>query len=326
MAKPIPTVASSATPAQAERVARTKANRRGRSAPSVIPAKLTRTPAFRPARHGLREDATFVGVYALPPHSVVEVRGRELGTVHRDVLVALFRERATTCSTPNPAFRPGEGDWRNGPRITYLEVATTWRRLLQASGRQPHANNLRTVLRVLEELRGVNFRFYNGTWESAQQFLQTGRMPSGSGWSDGLISLIEWEGTGINDRVTVRYGDCIRRFFEQKQLVSLDAEVYQRLRTDYGKALWPFLDGKPSYTYVDEVTVATLFGYEYETMDGPRRRDLRVRIRQAFDDLVRAGGLRAWKSQTLGEGRRKIHRYSYEHARPRQAELDLLAS
>ena len=49
-------------------------------------------------------------------------------------------------------------------------------------------------------------------------------------------------------------------------------------------------------------------------------------MRQAFTDMVAAGGLASWKCEETGPGRSKSYRYSYVHARPRQGELDILAA
>src|SRR4051794_38253157 len=76
------------------RLERTRKNARGRRAAAVMPSRLARTSAFAPRVHSLITDSDFRRIYVVPPHSVVEVSGRELGTRHRDALVALFRLRA----------------------------------------------------------------------------------------------------------------------------------------------------------------------------------------------------------------------------------------
>src|SRR5690242_11014654 len=92
--------------ARLDRFERTRANRRGRSQPSVMPDKLARTSAFSPRRHGLSSDADFHRVYHVEGASVVEVRGRELGSQHRDAFYALFRLRARRAELPNPEYNP----------------------------------------------------------------------------------------------------------------------------------------------------------------------------------------------------------------------------
>ena len=61
-----------------------------------------------------------------------------------------------------------------------------------------------------------------------------------------------------------------------------------------------------------------------------KRSQFRKDCRQAFDDMVKAGGLRHYTIEELGNGRMKMRRYHYKHALPTAAEkpqmqLDLLA-
>ncbi|MCR0984971.1 hypothetical protein [Roseomonas populi] len=307
--------------ARLARFERTKANRRGRRAPAVLPAKLTRTSAFAPRRKGLVTDSNFVRVYAVRPHSVIEVRGRELGSQHRDAIVALFRTRAARFEIRNPEWREA-ADFRVPQRVVYYETSTTWRALLQATGRTAHVNNLATLLRSLEELRAVSFRVYAGSFEQYEAGVKRGRLPS-AGFSDTLISRISWEGVGLDGRVTVRYGEWLKDVFESKSLVSLDADVYFKLRSDYAKALWPYIDGKPSHSWIDAPDAVALCGEDYAAVTTRRRLKLREELRQAFDDLVTAGGLASWSCEAIGQGRGKTYRYRYVHAKPRQGELIL---
>ncbi len=132
-----------------ERFARSKANRRGRKAPVVMPSRLARTSAFAPRCKGLITDSAFQRLYIVRPHTIVEVRGRELGSQHRDALYALFRMRAQRTEAPPQLGGP------NGAAFYHTEA--TWRDLLAATGRTAHVNNLGTLLRVFEELRSVSF-------------------------------------------------------------------------------------------------------------------------------------------------------------------------
>jgi hypothetical protein len=90
-----------------ERAERSKQNRRQRKNPSVMPERLARTSAFTPRRQGLSTDSNFVRAYEVPGYSVVEVKGRELGSQHRDAIYALFRLPRTKTTDPNPGYRPG---------------------------------------------------------------------------------------------------------------------------------------------------------------------------------------------------------------------------
>lgn len=308
--------------ARIARFERTRANRRGRRAPAVLPAKLTRTSAFAPRKKGLITDSNFVRVYPLRPHSVIEVRGRELGSLHRDAMVAMFRQRAARIEMRNPEWQPG-ADFRTPVRLIYYEMVTTWRELLQGTGRTAHVNNLGTLLRTLEELRSVSFRVFAGSFEQYEASTKRGRLP-GAGFSDTLISRIEWDGVDLDSRLTVRYGEWVKDMFEQRSLVSLDAEVYFRLRSDYAKSIWPFIDGKPTHNWIDAADAAALCGEDYAGAPTRRRLKLREEIRQAMDDMVAAGGLKSWACDVLGQGRGKTYRYRFVHAKPRQAELELM--
>lgn len=184
--------------ARLERLHRTRKNARGRRQPSVMPSKLARTSAFAPRRHSLSSDADFLRVYVVRPHAVIEVRGRELGTRHRDALVALFRLRARRFETGVTA------DGRS--RQAVYRTDTTWREVLQASGLTTHVNNLLTALRVFEELRSVTVRAFTGSFDSYEAAVAQGRLAS-AGWSDGMIGSIEWSGVSLDSEVSVTYGE-----------------------------------------------------------------------------------------------------------------------
>ncbi len=55
-----------------------------------------------PRKVNLITDSNFTRVYEVPGYSVVEVRGRELGSQHRDAIYALFRLKREKVSMPNP--------------------------------------------------------------------------------------------------------------------------------------------------------------------------------------------------------------------------------
>lgn len=88
-----------------ERLQRTRQNRRGRVNPATMPDRLARTSAFVPRRYGLITDSNFTRIYEVPGYSVVEVKGRELGSQHRDALVAVFRLPRTKVTVQNPDRR-----------------------------------------------------------------------------------------------------------------------------------------------------------------------------------------------------------------------------
>ena len=111
--------------------------------------------------------------------------------------------------------------------------------------------------------------------------------------------------------------------FEAKSLVSLNGEVYFRLKSDYAKSFWPFIDSQNAYTYVDLPALSDLAGRAYTEEPTKKRVKFREDVRQAFDDMVAAGGLSSWMCEEIGIGRRKCHRYHYVHALERQGTLNL---
>lgn len=311
-------VLSEAEQKRLERFERSKANRRGRKVPSVMPSRLARTSAFAPRKKGLITDSAFQRLYVVRPHTVVEVRGRELGSQHRDALYALFRLRAKRIDAVDP--QPPDG-----PKLAYYHTEATWRNLLAATGRTAHVNNLGTMLRVFEELRSVSFRFFQGDFSQYEAAVKSGRLV-GAGYSDNLLGRIEWDGITLDSNVKVAYGEWVRDMFESRSLVSIDGDTYFKLRSDYAKSIWPFLDSQPGYTWLNVETLAELVGRNYHTETTRQRLKLREELRQAFSDMVSAGGLASWTCDVMGSGRAKTYRYSYVHARPRQGALDLIAA
>lgn len=305
---------SEAEQARLERLERGRRNARGRRQPSVMPSKLARTSAFAPRRHSLSSDADFMRVYVVRPHAVIEVRGRELGTRHRDALVALFRLRAKRFETGIAA------DGR--VRQAVYRTDTTWREILLASGLTTHVNNLLTALRVFEELRSVTVRSFTGSFDAYEAAVKQGRLAS-AGWSDGLIGSIEWSGVSLDSEVSVTYGEWIRTTFEARNLVSISADIYFRLKTDNARAWWPYVDSQPGHDYVPLETLSELVGRDYRTEDSKRRARFREDVVAAFQDMVRAGGLSSYEVEARGPGRTKSYRVKYVHALPKAAQLEL---
>ena len=100
---------------------------------------------------------------------------------------------------------------------------------------------------------------------------------------------------------------------DRAKLVSLNAEVQFRLKSDHAKTFWPYIDSMNNHFYVDEDTLAALAGRdlwgdkETKTTWGQFRKD----CKQAFDDMVRAEGLASWTFELMGVGRIKKRRYLY---------------
>lgn len=301
-----------------ERFERSQANRRGRRAPAVMPSRLARTSAFAPRKKGLITDSAFQRLYVVRPHTVVEVRGRELGSQHRDALYCLFRMRARRIDGPPPP--PGSPP--GSPRLAYYHTEATWRDLLAATGRTAHVNNLGTLLRVFEELRSVSFRFFQGDFAAYEAAAAHGRLP-GAGYSDNLLGRIEWDGVTLDSTVRVAYGEWVRAMFDSRALASIDGEIYFRLKSDYAKSIWPFIDSQPDYDWLSADTLAELIGRDYGSATTRQRLKLREEFRQAFADMVAAGGLASWSCEEVGAGRTRSYRYRYVQAVSRQGSLAL---
>ncbi len=304
---------SDAEVARLARLARTRANMRGRRNPAVLPSKLARTAAFAPRKHGLSTDADFVRTYVVKPHAVVEVRGRELGTRHRDALIALFRLRAKRFETV------GENGQVKG---SVYRTDATWRDILKASGLTAHVNNLIVALRILEELRSVTMRVFTGTYDAYETAVAKGRLPS-AGWSDGLIGSINWTGVNLDSEVSVTYGEWVRRTFETKNLVSVSADVYFALKSDFARAWWPYIDSQPNHHYITLETLSEMVGRDYRTEPSKKRARFREDVVSAFNDMVRAGGLAEFELEASGPGRTKSYRVIYKHALPTAKQIEI---
>jgi hypothetical protein len=308
-----------------ERLERTRANKRGRKNPAIVPARLVRTSAFAPKRRNLITDSKFRRTYIVPGHSYIEVSGRELGSQHRDALYAVFRMKPHPIRVPNPAPLAGRPNQeRNGCFLVFYETQTTWRELVRTLGLSEHPNNLLSLLTIFEELQTVVIRVQEGSPEAVQAAHRRGQL-AGPGLQGNIIDTISWDGVNLDSRVTVRYGEWVREMIEKTCLVSLNAEVQFALSSDHAKSFWPYIDSMADHTYIDESMLAALAGRdlwaEHET--SATRAQFRKDCKQAFNDMVRAGGLSSFHIVLTGVGRKKGRRYFYVHALPRQADLGL---
>lgn len=300
------------------RVTRSKQNHRGRKNPARVPAKLTRTPAFAPRSQGLITDSNFERIYVMPGHSIVKIKGRELGSKHRDALYALFRLRPQR-------VQPNTDD---PERDSYYQVRTTWRELLTLTGKQHHRNNLKTILTIFEHFQMVVIEVQYGKPDALLDAEKIGQL-GGPGFSENILRHVQWTGEGLDDSVTIQYGSWVRNTIVHKQLVSLNAEVQFALTSDYAKSFWPFIDSQPRWRFIDESKLAELAGIDLWPDDVSRsaakqkRGEFRRLCLRAFDDMVKAGGLKSWRMEVTGDGRHKSRRYHYVHALPSQYELAL---
>jgi len=312
-----------------ERAERSKQNRRNRKNPAVMPDRLARTSAFTPRRQGLISDSNFTRTYEVPGYSVVEVKGRELGSQHRDAIYALFRLPRSKTTVANPDYRPGR---LMSPFFTFYETRTTWRSLLKAMGRVEHLNNLLSLMQVFEEVRQVSFIVHQGKSLKDIERIHRQRgermLPDTAGEVSSLISNIQWDGGQLDSGVVVRFGTTVLDMVEKAALVSINADVQFKLKSDHAKTFWPFIDSQPNFTYIDEERLSQLAGRRLwgEGETSATRAQFRKECREAFRDMQAAGGLSEWREEITGSGRTKSRRYHYTHAAPRQMELDLLAA
>ena len=301
------------------------ANKRGRKNPSNIPARLARTSAFAPRRSALSTDSNFERLYVVPGHSVIKVRGRELGTQHRDAIYGVFR----VGKNPRKQVEQVEGKPVLQRRIYYI-VNTSWRELLRAMAKTEHMNNLLTLHEIFEEINQVAFTVYEGSQRELFEAVKTRNWdklheisPAGSIRS--LFEAIEWTGLDLDSEVTITFGEWTAAMIAQSKLVSLNADVQFELKSGHAKSFWPYVDSMSNHFYVDEDMLAALVGRDIWSDDETKitRGQFRKDCKQAFDDMVRAGGLKSWRVETFGEGRRKSRRYYYEHKLTKQMELEL---
>lgn len=313
--------------ARLERKKRSLQNRRGRKQPSVMPAKLARTSAFAPRRKGLITDSNFMRVYEVPGYSVVEVRGRELGSQHRDAIYALFRLPRAKISMPNPNYRPRA---LMAPTISCYETRTTWRELLRVMGKSEHVNNLLSLLNTFQEIQQVSLTIHQGSsieeLEKIRKSRANGLLPDTAGSASPIIKELSWDGAQLDSGITVQYGTSVLEMIEKAYLVSINAEVQFRLKSDHAKTFWPFIDSQPNHSYIDEGRLAHLAGRDLwaDDMTSAHRAQFRKECREAFNDMKMANGLKEWREEVTGSGRNKSRRYHYVHAAPRQLEMDLI--
>ena len=309
-----------------ERKARTLKNRRGRRNPAVMPNRLARTSAFAPRRRDLITDSTFHRIYEVSGYSVLEVKGRELGSQHRDAIYALFRLPQTLVRVPNPNYRPNTFQPIS---LAFYETRTTWRQLLKATGRTEHVNNAMSLLNVFEEIKQVVLTIHEGRsieeMEKIYAKKAKGQLPDVPGAVGSIVEELSWSGAKLDSEVVVRFGTRVRDMIEKSHLVSINADVHFRLKGDYAKTFWPFIDSQTAHTFVDEDRLAQLAGRKiWEGDENSRTRaQFRKECRQAFKDMVDAGGLKDWREEVTGSGWSKSRRYHYTHALPTQGELDL---
>lgn len=318
-----------------ERLQRSIENRRGRKNPAALPSKLARTSAFVPRDYNLITDSDFERYYVVKGHSVVKVKGRELGTGHKDLIIALFRLKSERIKIP----------LQSGNSMIIYKVDTTWREILIALDLTHHKNNLFKVLRLCEDFQQVILSVLNVTPDKFVNAHSAEEL-AGSGETGSIIHSVHWEGDDLDSKVTIQYGGWVREQFEKKHLVSLNADVQMELNSDYAKIFWSHIDSQPNHTYVDEEKLAewadvNLWHDEYRTkkrvskaseeQDNEEvlftaakiRSEFRANCKKAFNDMVKAGGFKKWHVEQTKCLNGKTRRYHYVHKLQRQLEMTL---
>lgn len=295
--------------AEQKRIERIRAGRSQRRKPASIPARLARTSAFAPKRQNFITDSRYERVFEVRGHSVIKVSGRELGTPHRDALIAVYRlphEQFFKVSPSDPTKREG-----------MYQTRVTWRELVVSTGRTEHVNNVVYLMELFEEMKKVVITSYEvegrDTGEVMARLARGERLPDEtSGGMGNVINDIRWSGLGLDDYVTIEYGSFSVRAFEKAALVSLNADVQNALNSDHAKTFWPYIDSMRGFKWVDEDVLAELCGRRIWDETKNQRGQFRRDCRDAFDDMVRAGGLLSWDVELRGRGFRKGRRYHYE--------------
>lgn len=287
-------------------------NTRGRKQPAKIPARLARTSAFAPRRTRLNTDSRFERLYVVPGHSVIRVSGRELGAQHRDAIYAVFR-------LPHriEKVRRTTGGHHALPWSKVYETKTTWRQLLLAMQRTEHTNNLMTLMEVFEDIKKVAITIYEGPQDEVlkaynnRDFAALGA--NGRGGMGSLIDSVEWDGLELDSEILIRYGDWSATMIERAKLVSLNADVQFALKSDHAKAFWPYIDSMNNHFYIDEKVLAALAGRDLWGVKETKmsRGQFRKDCIQAFEDIKRVGGIKDFRVDVTGVGRKKERRFHY---------------
>lgn len=259
-----------------------------------VPAVLLRTSAFVPRVKGLDKSPDFRRLYELPFFSAAEVRGGELGSLHRSVLYGLFHCRRRPKQTGSP---------------DRMEMQTTWRDLLQGLGRVPHGNLIITYMRVLIELLNIEFRAFSGSWEEYRAF----RAAGGGDLSAPLVETIDWSGSGFDDEVTVTFGPLIAEAFEKGRLAQLDMRVYNHLTSHLARALWPMITSNDRFFFLHEKTIAHVAGFDMKDAGSWRQwQKFRDQAERAFAQIEAAGGIVRTSTREEGcHGRRRLRQYTF---------------
>lgn len=143
-----------------------------------------------------------------------------------------------------------------------------------------------------------------------------------------MITELTWDGAQLDSGITVRYGAAVLEMIKKAHLVSINADVQFRLKSDHAKTFWPFIDSQPNFTYIDEERLSQLAGRDIwaENVTSADRAQFRKECREALTDMKQAGGLSEWREEITGSVATRAGGHHYVHAAPRQLEMDLIAA
>ncbi len=128
-----------------------------------------------------------------------------------------------------------------------------------------------TLMAVFSEIQQVNILVHQGRSLSRIEKDQERSKRSvramlgnrdNAGGSSPIIKEIAWAGLQLDSAVIIQFGTAVLDAIEKSHLVSINADVQFRLKSDFAKTFWPFIDSQPGFSYVDEERLAQLAGFD----------------------------------------------------------------
>ncbi|WP_404381463.1 hypothetical protein [Caenispirillum salinarum] len=273
---------------------------RGRTMPACLLPALARTSAFAPRSRNLNRTAGSTRLYEIPNVNVVKVTGPELGIQHRMLLTALLRHHVNIIDLAG--------------RSMIAVVSVTWRDLLKSMNKGAHPNNIDTYFNALRDLDTAQISVWRGSWTQYQAQLWGYETDKNADFSAPLITSARCTGLTPNDEIRVHFGPDAARDFKEGNLVSVDADVFFRLRSDYAKSLWPVIDGHKKFFFLHESTIASYVGLDLRRTGWREWQTFRRSTKRAFEAMKAAGGLEDWYVEEGKQGRigkREQHKYVF---------------
>lgn len=276
---------------------------RGRTKPACLLPALARTSAFAPRSRDLDRTAGNMRLYEIPNVNVVKVSGPELGIQHRMLLMALLRHHVNIIDLAD--------------RGMVAVVSVTWRDLLKGMNKTVHPNNIDTYVNALRDLDTAEITVWRGTWNQYQAEDFGYAVEKDVGFSAPIIRAVGFTGLKPDDEVRIHFGADAARDFKDGNLVSVDANIFFRLRSDYAKSLWPVIDGHKNFFFLHESTIAGYLGLDLSRMGWREWQTFRRSTERAFEAMKAAGGLEKWRLEHEGRvGKREQRKYVFTRPLP----------